>query len=185
MVEQLVKKIKPNLTVLMYFVLLLTYFELSAQQSQATVVVCSKYASFGMFGSGGALTIMNQSTLSTYSSIVKNGFHSFIVIENVPLGRYKVLSFEFITGYSTIIVRDTTLFNHIEISETKVYFIGNYFSKKIPPVFKLNIELKYYNRLDLKGLNRFLKSRVEFTTSDILRDQKLFKNETIQINLSN
>jgi len=156
------------------------------QLNNSVVIVKLKYNSYGCTGYGGKLIIKNVVTNIRYQSKVKMGFNSFVMITSVPNGTYVVEALQIITGCNTLMLRDESYFNEIIIDEAKIYYLGNYFTEKIPPLFELHFEsskrendeeAKIYKQVK-KDSETWLQLKIDFT-------EHLFTTETTTIELKN
>jgi len=112
---------------------------LDKTEDHSTLLLKMNYKSLGLKGFGGNLIIRNLETNEVFKSVSKIGFSPFIIIEDLPIGEYEVLELKIISGGPIISIRDKNLFNTIKLESPKNYYLGNYLTTKIKPIFKLNI----------------------------------------------
>lgn len=126
------------LFVLSIFLVTSTLF---AQEDKAVILLRLKYKSPAEVGVGGKLKIRNINTNETFESHAKIGLNPHVKISNVPFGTYIVEELEIRTGAGRIFIQEDLFFNQIKIEEPKVYYLGNYMTKKIPPLLKYNVQI--------------------------------------------
>ena len=144
------------------------------------------YNSWGFRGFGGSLSVRNIETNKVYQSHTKFGFMPFIIVEDLPIGQYEIIELEIISGGPIILLRDRNLFNIIELNSPKNYYLGNYLTKKIKPVFKLNIAVSAIeNDDDEKIREQLLKKSDKWYDLEIDKEQRLFKSNRTEILIKN
>ncbi len=142
------------------------------------------YNSMGLRGFGGKLTVRNVETNEVYKSKSKMGFNPFIVIEDLPIGIYETIELEILTGGPILILRDRRLFNQIKIDTAKNYYLGNYLTKKIKPLFKYNIDVTCIENDPQNKVSKQLKKKdSKWLTLDTDFDQKLFRYMSTEIQI--
>ena len=156
------------------------------QNNNSIVLIKVKYNSYGINCFGGKLKIRNVATNKLYESKSKTGFNSFVMITNVPKGTYAVEELQIISRPNTLIIREKPYFTLLNIDESKIYYLGNYTTKKIPPLLELHFQIaktkideeeKIYKQVK-KDSESWLKFKIDY-------QQQLFKSDTIQVEIKN
>ncbi len=159
---------------------LISFRSLSSIDSDglSALVIKLKYNSYGMTGFGGSLRVRNIKTDEVFESKSKKGFNPFVIIENVPSGNYIVERLDMISGPNVLKLANKSDFNVIKVNESRIYYLGNYEAKKIPPLMKLNFavmkseqdsEEKVYKQLKKKS-DSWLKLKIDFGQSLFVKD---------------
>lgn len=107
----------------------------------SVLIVKLRYDSYGMVGFGGSLIVRNLETNDMYQSKSKIGFNPFVIVENLPLGNYKIEKLEIISGSNVLSLNDEFIFNTLKIDTPKIYNLGSFMTKKIPPLMELNFKI--------------------------------------------
>jgi len=161
-----------------------THLENKKTFAFSSLVINMNYSSMGLRGFGGKLVIRELATGEKFESHTKIGFNSFIIIENLPSGKYEVVDLKIITGGPVIILRDKQIFDTLTIESPQNYYLGNYLTKKIKPLLEYHIEVtsinadnesKIYKKLG-KLSNKWLDLEINYS-------QNLFKIEKTRISL--
>jgi hypothetical protein len=150
------------------------------------IITRINYRSHGMVGFGGSLIIRNTKTNQLYQGQSKKGFNPFVIVPNVPPGTYSVDYFTIISGSNKIMIHDTTYFNKIVFDKPSIYFLGNYFSEKIPPLLKYVIKISLRLEIeDIKIYKEIHENSKSWMDLKINNEIKLFKNDSTIIEIQN
>lgn len=156
----------------------------TAQVNNSIVLIKVKYNSYGINGFGGKLKIRNITTNIFYESRIKAGYNSFVMITNIPKGTYNIEELQIISGRNKLNIRDKSYFNLLKIDEPKIYYLGNYTAKKIPPLLELHFQIaktkmdeeeKIYKQVK-KDSETWLKYKID-------SEHQLFKSDTTQVEI--
>lgn len=129
---------------LLLVVLVCTSFKqntVSEPESLGAIILKLKYNSYGMVGFGGSLKLRNLESDQTFESKSKMGNNPFVIVENLPVGNYEVEELKIISGTNIITLRKGLGFNTLKIDSEKVYYLGYYMTKKIPPLTEYHIQI--------------------------------------------
>ncbi len=152
----------------------------------SALVIKLTYDSYGMTGFGGSLKVRNLETNEVFESKSRIGFNPFVIIENLPLGNYKVEELKINSGSNVLTSRNDLEFNQLKLDTSKVYYLGSYLTEKIPPMMELNFQItrtendetkKIYKQLKKKSEN-WLKLQIDF-------EQRLLINDSTTIKIKN
>jgi hypothetical protein len=169
--------------------LVITSFKITGPLSSdklSVIVINVKYKSFGIVGYGGELKIRNIETNELFESHSKKGLNPIVIIEKVPAGTYVVEEIKIISGPNILTIKDKTLFNTLDLNSPKIYYLGSYLAKKIPPILELNFQIiktendgseKIYKELKKKS-DEWLKLNIDF-------DMRLFKSDNTNFEIKN
>jgi len=155
-------------------------------ESLSTVIFKLNYNSWGLRGFGGRLTVRNIETNEIYKRRTKKGFRPFIIIENLPVGEYEILELEIISGGPLIYIKDKNLFNVLRIEKPKNYYLGNYLTKKIKPILKLNIAIsKKEKDPEFKIMKQLIAKSPKWLNLEIDYSKSLFKSDRTEVKITN
>lgn len=152
----------------------------------SVIVLKVKYNSYGLTGFGGKLVIRNIETNGLYESHSNKGINPYIIIEDLPRGKYLIEELNIISGPNVLTIQDKSKFNIIDINDHKIYYLGSYITKKIPPVLELNFEIHKTPNDDKEQIIKQLKKKSDnWLNQEIDFDQSLFKTDSINIRIKN
>jgi len=149
----------------------------------SVLVVKLRYNSHGMTGFGGSLKVRNLETNVIFESKSKKGFNPFVIVENLPIGNYKVEELSIISGPNVLTLRNEVDFNTLKIDTSKVYYLGSYMAKKIPPLRDLSFQVartdndkpeEIYKQLK-KNSDNWQKLQIDFQRSVLISDITVVK----------
>lgn len=154
--------------------------------NSAVILMKIKYNAYGWTGFGGTLKVRNTLTNETYESKTMKGFSPFVMIANVPYGTYSVEELQIISGPYKVTIKDKSEFNEIQIAESKIYYLGNYITKKVPPLLKLNFLITNAEADNEGKIYKQLKKDSEIWSKySIDYEQMLFKSDSTKIEIKN
>ncbi|HLN53662.1 MAG TPA: hypothetical protein VK212_08130 [Lentimicrobium sp.] len=149
----------------------------------SVLIVKLRYNSHGITGFGGSLKVRNLETNEVYESKSKKGFGPYVIVENIPVGNYKVEDLKIISGPNVLTLGNELEFNRIKIDTSQVYYLGSYLTKKIPPIKDLNFQMirtendekeTIYKQLKKKSDN-WQKLQIDFQQTILLNDTTTIK----------
>jgi hypothetical protein len=167
-------------------ILLTTSFQTTDQtevEKLSVLVVKLRYQSHGMTGFGGSLKVRNLETNEIFQNKSKIGFNPFVIVENLPVGSYKVEALEVISGSNILTLRNEFDFNTLKLDTSMVYYLGSYMATKIPPLMGLNFQVartendnpkEIYKQLKKKSDN-WQKLSIDFQQSVLVSDTTIIK----------
>ncbi|GAB3175201.1 hypothetical protein [Telluribacter humicola] len=171
-------------TVILIMLLLISFlvFSQTPNSSLGTIIFNLKFSSFSETGLGGKVKVVNIATGEEHLGKSPNGLNSYIIIEDLPKGIYKVVELLIKTGSGQIHYYDESKFNHLEVTGGETLYLGSYKVKKTSQLLKLNYELFHEKNIDTVKINE-QSLKISGIENDINFTQKLFKYDTIYLNL--
>ena len=166
-------------------VILLGACKTKSKPKPSAIVVKMSYTSKEINSHGGRIILQNTDT-DTYHTGSSRGESSYILLEGIPSGTYKVRELVVFYANYGLTLADTTWFNRIEIQDSKIYYLGNYQTKLMEPEAKFVHSLSAIKGMEKETIVQELSKRNNnnWFNVEIARDQTLFKNNTTLIERS-
>ncbi|MBU3663700.1 MAG: hypothetical protein FGM41_10965 [Bacteroidetes bacterium] len=159
-------------------------YAISEPENLAVIIIKLKYNSYGMTGFGGSLKVRNLATDEIFESKSKMGDNPFVIVENLPLGNYEVEELKIISGSNIITLRSELGFNTIKLDSSKVYNLGYYMTKKIPPLMEYHIQVTKRKNDAVEKIYKALKKKSDkWLALPIDFGQNLFLNDSTNIQI--
>lgn len=152
----------------------------------SVLIVKLKYNSYGMTGFGGALKVRNLETNQVFESKSKKGLNPYVIVENLPIGNYKVEELKIISGPNVLTLRNEVEFNRLKVDTSKVYYLGSYMTRKIPPIKELNFQVIRIENDEIETIYKQLKNKSDkWQKLQIDLQQSVLVKDTTTIKIKN
>jgi hypothetical protein len=178
-----------RISALIFFMLRITALSFrpaatSQPAGSSAIIVKLRFHSAGSSGYGGSLRVRNMETGARYESHAKIGLNPFVIIEDLPLGTYKVEELNIISGTNVLPISDESKFNSIKVDSIKAYYVGAYLAEKVPPHKGLHFSITKMEDDNIGKVHKQLAKKSE-NAAELMVDfeQHLFLAELTDIDL--
>ena len=158
-------------------VILLGACKAKSKNKTSAIAINMSYTSKEINSHGGRIILQNTDT-DTYYTGSSRGESSYILLEGIPSGTYKVRELVVFYANYGLTLADTTWFNLIEIQGSKIYYLGNYQTKLMEPEANFVHSLSAIEGMEKETIVQELSKRNNnnWINVEIARDQTIFKN---------
>lgn len=158
-------------------VILLGACKTKSKNKTSAIAIKMSYTSKEINSHGGRIIIQNTDT-DTYYKGSSRGESSYILLEGIPSGNYKVMELTVFYANYGLTLADATWFNNIKIEDPKIYFLGNYKTKLMDPEANFVHSLSAIEGMEKETILQELAKRNNnnWINVEIARDQTIFKN---------
>lgn len=178
-----------TLSILILTLITHTSFKTSAideSTDTALVMLCLKYNSNPTTGFGGYLRIQNTETKKRYENNSRFGMNPYLILEDIPTGRYIIENIEFNTELPYNLLFDSRLISYdtLHITQPKVYYIGSYLSFPTRPYNSVNYKVRKVKNDSEKKLTKQINKRHEnWLNAEFDYTQRIFKEGEVDIHI--
>jgi len=171
-------------------VILLGGCKYKSKDKTSAIVIKMSYNSKEINNHGGRIILQKTDTVTdtvTYYAGSSRGESSYILVEGIPSGTYKVEELTVFYANYGLTLADSTWFNTIKIEDPKIYYLGNYQTKLLEPDTKFEHCISAIEGMEKETILQELDKRNNniWSKVKIARDQTLFKRNNTIIHRSN
>lgn len=123
----------------------------------STLIFRLQYSSPGSKGFGGSIRIKNIETGMEYTGRSHAGLSPFVVVKDIPPGRYQVATMEVITGTVPLRMNSSDMLGQITIDTPMAYYLGSYNIKKTGSIGSRDLKIVHQDNDKIQKIRKQLK----------------------------